>query len=86
MKKQLEGKISVNLSETDSLDELCETKIASYDRRRFEIVVVRVFAGEEFIVTVYAADKFTEKNVKVDKYPVKNSSSNTSLCLICIVL
>jgi hypothetical protein len=71
MIKDLRGKISVRLNESKDLEELCAKHIPGYDRDRFEIVAIRVFASKEFIVTVYAADKVSNKTVRELRYPVK---------------
>src|SRR5690349_6486369 len=77
MKKDLRGKISVKLWEQMDLEDLCIAHIPGYDKERFEIVAVRVFASKEFIVTVYAADKQSQKTVKELRYPVKKFKIQT---------
>ena len=53
------------------LQDLCIKHIPGYEKERFDIVAVRVFASKEFIVTIYAADKQSNKTVKEMRYPVK---------------
>ncbi len=77
MNKDLKGKIAVKLSDQMDLEDLCVEHIPGYDRERFEIVAVRVFASKEFIVTIYAADKHSQKSVKELRYPVKKFKIQT---------
>ena len=47
--------------------------ILDYNRDRFEAIAIRVFVGDESIVTVYALDKVRQENTTLhpDKIPVK---------------
>jgi hypothetical protein len=77
MNKDLKGKISVKLFEAMDLEDLCMVHIPGYDKERFQIVAVRVFASKEFIVTVYAEDKQSNKTVGELRYPVKKFKIQT---------
>src|SRR5688572_19302761 len=77
MNKDLRGKIAVKLFDNMDLEDLCAAHIPGYDRGRFEVVAVRVFASKEFIVTIYAEDKLSQKTVKELRYPVKKFKIQT---------
>lgn len=57
METNFTGKISANLTAT-KIDDLCTQHIPGYDNKRFKVMAVRIYAGDEFIVTVFAADTF----------------------------
>ena len=71
MIRDLRGKISVKIADHMDLEDLCVKHIPGFEKERFEIVAVRVFASKEFIVTIYAADKHSQKTVNELRYPVK---------------
>lgn len=57
METNFTGKISANL-DVKQVQQLCIQFIPGYDITRFKVLAIRVFAGEEFIITVFAADAF----------------------------
>jgi hypothetical protein len=68
---EFEGKISVNFNEP-ALNALCAKYVTGFDPARFEIIAVRVFSGNEFIVTIYAFDKQSNTGtISEGKVPVK---------------
>jgi hypothetical protein len=71
--EQLKGIISVNIANNQTLDEFCVEHIPEYNRDRFEALAIRLFLGEETIITIYAIDKQRQEGVtfKKDKLPVK---------------
>ncbi len=71
--EELKGSIAVQLANNLSLDDLCMEHILDYNRDRFEAFAVRVFLGDETIITIYAVDKIRQEDesAKVDKLPVK---------------
>jgi hypothetical protein len=77
MIRDLRGKIAVRVKDNMDLEDLCVKYIPTFDKKRFEIVAVRVFAAGEFIVTIYAADKESNKDVGTKKYPVKKFKIET---------
>jgi hypothetical protein len=77
MNADLRGKMSVKLDTSKDLEDLCEAHIPGYDKKRFQIVAVRVFAAGEFIVTIYAEDKQSNKSVRELRFPVKKFKIQT---------
>lgn len=53
----LKGSISVTMANGQTLDDLCTQFIQDYNRDRFEAIAIRLFIGDETIVTIYALDK-----------------------------
>jgi hypothetical protein len=62
----LEGKISVDSLASPIPNEFWKQHIPSFDPSRFSIVAIRIFSGDEFIVTVYAEDKLAHKASETD--------------------
>ena len=54
--KDLAGTVLVNLNDNIGFNASC-AEIAGYNLERFQAVAIRVYLGEESIVTVYAKDK-----------------------------
>jgi hypothetical protein len=69
--KHLEGKLTLDVFEHMDLAALCVKHVPAFDRERYDIVALRVFAGQEFIVTVYAADKLNQNSTHPGKLMVK---------------
>lgn len=57
MESNFTGKISAELN-IRAIEQLCLRHVPFYDPMRFKIVAIRVYSGNEFIVTVYASDSF----------------------------
>ncbi|MFT3682103.1 MAG: hypothetical protein QM791_17640 [Ferruginibacter sp.] len=70
---EIKGPLSVKLANGLSLDDLCAEYIPGYNRDRFEAIALRVFSGNETVVTVYALDKIRQEDSSLDrnKIPVK---------------
>jgi hypothetical protein len=75
----LEGKISVDSFASPILNEFWKKHIPSFDPSRFSIVAIRIFSGDEFVVTVYAEDKLAHKtsetNLTVRKFKIMTMSA-----------
>lgn len=67
------GGISVKLKKNTSLDDFCVKHFPTYDPDRFEAIAIRLFSGNESVITVYALDKTRQENSNYnpDKIPVK---------------
>lgn len=53
----ISGTLSVKLANRQTLDDFCTDHVADYNRDRFEALAIRVFVGDETVITVYAVDK-----------------------------
>ncbi len=73
------GGISVKLRKNTSFDDFCAKHLPTYDPDRFEAVAIRLFSGEESIITVYALDKSRQEgsNYNPEKLPVKKFKIHT---------
>lgn len=49
----MKGIISAKLANNQSLDDFYTEHIADYNRHRFEAFAIRVFSGNETIITIY---------------------------------
>ncbi len=78
-REAIAGEMSVKLANNQTLDDFCMHHIADYNRDRFEALAIRVYVGEETIITVYAVDKTRQENstVMIDKVPVKKFKITT---------
>ena len=67
------GGISVKLKKNTSFDEFCAIHLPTYDPDRYEAIAVRLFSGNESIITIYALDKTRQEGSTYhpDKLPVK---------------
>ncbi len=75
----LSGMISVKFANDQSLEDFCTANILDYNRDRFEAVAIRIFLGDETIITVYAVDKMRQENSTINpaKIPVKKFKIST---------
>ena len=73
LQEEIKGNISLKLANNYTLDDLCAAHINDYNRDRFEAFAIRVFMGNETIITIYALDKIRQEDttIKKDKFPVK---------------
>jgi len=73
------GQIAVDLANNQTLDDFCTEYINDYNRDRFEALAIRVFVGNETVITVYAVDKNRQENtsINIDKLPVKKFKITT---------
>ena len=69
----LTGEISVTFNAGEGLDDLCAKYIHEYNRDRFEAFALRIFVGNEVVITLYAVDKLRQEDSarNPDKIPVK---------------
>jgi len=69
----LSGSASVSFANGLTLDDFCAEHIATYNRERFEAIAVRLFEGNETVITIYALDKMKQYEESADggKIPVK---------------
>ncbi len=72
-REAIAGEMSVKLANNQTLDDFCVQHIAEYNRDRFEALAIRIYVGDETVITVYAVDKHRQETstVMVDKLPVK---------------
>lgn len=78
---ELRGQITVKMANGQTLDDLCIQYIPDYNRDRLEAFAIRVFVGDETVVTIYAVDKkrqegsnFNEEKLPVKKFKLTNVS------------
>ncbi len=73
VKQEVDGKITVKFRENKSFEEFCEKTVPNYNRDRYEAIALRLYYGEEVIVTIYALDKSRQEGsaFNKDKLPVK---------------
>lgn len=71
--EEIKGMISVKLANNQTLDDFCADHIVEYNKDRFEAFAIRLFLGNESIVTVYALDKIRQEDSTTDpdRFPVK---------------
>ena len=73
------GEMSVKMANGQTLDDFCVQHIHEYNRDRFEALAVRVFVGDETVITIYAVDKMRQEGSTFSdgKIPVKKFKLNT---------
>jgi hypothetical protein len=73
LQEEIKGAISLKLANNYTLDDLCAAHIDDYNRDRFEAFAIRVFLGNETVITIYAVDKIRQEDsiIKKDRLPVK---------------
>lgn len=66
------GKVSVKFRDNHSLIALCEKMYAGFNADQHEPIALRLYAGEETVLTLYALDKFRQEtgSTHPDKLPV----------------
>lgn len=71
--EKIKGTLAVNLANNQTLDDLCASYIPDYNRDRFEAFAIRLFLGDETVITIYAVDKKRQEgtNFNPEKLPVK---------------
>ena len=72
-REEMKGIISASLANSLTLDDYCAEHIADYNRDRFEAFAIRVFTGNETIITIYALDKLRQEDSTLHegRLPVK---------------
>ena len=75
----ISGNIAVKFANGQTLDDFCVQHIADYNRDRFEAIALRIFLGNETVLTVYAVDKKRQEGSTFNpgKIPVKKFKINT---------
>src|SRR5258706_7737244 len=75
----ISGSIAVKLANGQTLDDFCAEYIPDYNRDRFEAMAIRLFLGNETVITIYALDKLRQEGTSYDssKLPVKKFKINT---------
>ena len=74
IKDEIKGIISATMANSQTLDDFCMQHIADYNRNRFEALAIRLFVGNETIITIYALDKIRQQDstvVSKGSLPVK---------------
>lgn len=79
MQENISGSISVKMANGQTLDDFCSQYISDYNRDRFEALAIRVFVGDETVITIYAVDKTRQEGSTFGngKIPVKKFKINT---------
>ncbi|MEO6549553.1 MAG: hypothetical protein ABIN94_16245 [Ferruginibacter sp.] len=79
VQEDVTGTLTVKMANHQTLDDFCTEHIPEYNRDRFEALAVRVFVGEETIITIYAVDKtrqegttFSEGKIPVKKFKLEH--------------
>jgi hypothetical protein len=70
----LSGSAAVIFANGITLDDFCAQHFANYTKERYRAIAVRLFEGNETVVTVYAVDKmhqYSSENHDAGKVPVK---------------
>lgn len=69
----LSGIAAITFANDITLDDFCSEHIPSYNKERFRAIAVRLFEGNETIITIYALDKMKQydDNYDAGKIPVK---------------
>lgn len=77
--ESLSGELSVKLANDQTLDDFCVQHIIDYNPDRFEALAIRVYVGDETVITVYAVDKTRQENTTLNpgKIPVKKFKITT---------
>jgi len=75
----ISGSIAIKLANGQTLDDFCAEHIENYNRDRFEAIAIRLFVGNETVITIYALDKLKQEVDKYDvsKIPVKKFKITT---------
>ena len=77
--EDLTGEFSVKLANDLTLDDFCMQHILDYNRDRFEALAIRLYVGDETVITVFAVDKTRQENTTINngKIPVKKFKITT---------
>lgn len=76
---ELKGELSIQLANDQTLNDFCKQHIAEFNPERFEAFAIRVFVGNETVITVYAQDKMHEDSTTIHegKFGVKKFKITT---------
>ena len=77
--EHLSGALSIKMANGQTLDDFCVAHFTDYNRDRFEAFAMRVYVGQETVITIYAVDKVRQENttLNLDKIPVKKFKITT---------
>ena len=77
--EDITGEMSVKLANDLTLDDFCSQHLPEYNRDRFEALAIRLYVGEETIITIYAVDKTRQEtsSINTGKIPVKKFKITT---------
>lgn len=67
----IEGTLKVVMANNLTLDDFCAEHLTDYNRDRFEAFAIRLFVGDETIITVYAVDKIRQEDSVADPSKVQ---------------
>jgi TATA-box binding protein (TBP) (component of TFIID and TFIIIB) len=69
----LVGTAAIKFANGITLDDFCAEHFANYNKERYKAVAIRLFEGNETVVTVYAVDKMHQfgDNGDAGKIPAK---------------
>jgi len=84
--EELKGLLSVKFPAGKTFDDFCAKYFNNYNPDLYEAIAIRVFYGNETIITLYALDKFRQQGTNYDptKVPVKKFKTD-QLSLIKIL-
>ena len=82
----ISGNIAVKFANGQNLDDFCVQHIADYNRDRFEAIAIRVFAGNETVITIFAMDKLRQEGSTFTpgKIPVKKFNATSVILPILL--
>lgn len=79
IQEDVSGNMTVKMANGQTLDHFCVEHIPEYNMDRLEALAIRVYVGDETVITIYAVDKnrqegssFTEGKVPVKKFKLTN--------------
>ena len=77
--EDLTGEMSVKFANDQTLDDFCARYIPEYNRDRFDALAIRLYVGEETVITVFAVDKTRQENstINTGDLPVKKFKITT---------
>lgn len=69
----LTGSAAVSFANGITLDDFCSVYLPTYNKERYKAIAVRLFEGNETVITIYALDKMKQYDNGYDagKVPVK---------------
>ena len=77
--EDVSGTMTVKMANKQTLDDFCVQHIPEYNKDRLEALALRVYVGDETVITIYAVDKhrqegssFSEGKIPVKKFKLSN--------------
>jgi hypothetical protein len=73
IQEDVSGNLTVKMANGQTLDDFCVDYIPEYNRDRLEALAIRVYVGDETVITIYAVDKKRQEGSTygTGKIPVK---------------